>query len=185
MDCPHVGGIRLVDWCTRRPTGRALKTRSCSGLHPWKVHAWEVYDWWTGAFVDQLIEPFKKESFQIEFFSFLFSTNKKIVASIRIGREIWCLPNAGFHPPLLVPGDWRRCHSGRRRESQCTKSIQIEALRCRKEVIIWFIFKHSFCREAISSLLKALFSSQNLTFKFILSLHINEGRKYHINILNI
>ena len=57
MDCSRVGGVRLVDWCTRRPSHRALKTRSCSRLHPWKVHAWEVFDWWTGTFVDQLRQP--------------------------------------------------------------------------------------------------------------------------------
>ena len=26
-------------------------------MHPWKVNAWDVFDWWTGAFVDQLLEP--------------------------------------------------------------------------------------------------------------------------------
>ena len=31
LDCPQVGGARLVDWCTRRPTRRALKMRSCCG----------------------------------------------------------------------------------------------------------------------------------------------------------
>ena len=36
------------------------KTRSCSRLHSWKVNAWEVFYWWTGAFVDQLVEPYKQ-----------------------------------------------------------------------------------------------------------------------------
>ena len=45
MDRPRVGGVWLVDWCTRQPTHRALKTRSCSRFQPWKVHAWEVFDW--------------------------------------------------------------------------------------------------------------------------------------------
>ena len=31
--------------------GRALKTRSCYGLHTWIGHAWEVFDWWTSALV--------------------------------------------------------------------------------------------------------------------------------------
>ena len=35
-------------WCTRRPTCRALKTRSCSRLQPWMVHAWQIFNWWTG-----------------------------------------------------------------------------------------------------------------------------------------
>ena len=33
LDRPCVGGVRLVDWCTRLPTYRALK-RSSSRLHP-------------------------------------------------------------------------------------------------------------------------------------------------------
>ena len=70
--------VCLVDWCTRRttrpqkqgvildcinasftrgrytrrPTHRALKPRNCSGLYTWIVHAWEVFDQWTGALVD-------------------------------------------------------------------------------------------------------------------------------------
>ena len=44
MDPPRVGGVQLVDWCTRRPTRTALKTRSCSGLHTLIVHVWEVLD---------------------------------------------------------------------------------------------------------------------------------------------
>ena len=44
MDRPRVGGVRLVDWCTCQPTHRALKTRSCSGLHTWIVHVWEVFN---------------------------------------------------------------------------------------------------------------------------------------------
>ena len=87
MDRPRVGSVRLVvwcthwltpraikmrsysglhtwivhawkvDWCTCWPTRRALKTRSFSRLHLWKVQVWEVFDWWTGAVVDQLVEP--------------------------------------------------------------------------------------------------------------------------------
>ena len=49
MDHQHVEGVWLVDWCTRRPTHRALKLRSCSGLHTWIVHAWEVFIWWIRA----------------------------------------------------------------------------------------------------------------------------------------
>ena len=30
------------------------------GLHPLMVHAWEVFDWWTGALVDRLVEPSKR-----------------------------------------------------------------------------------------------------------------------------
>ena len=56
MNCPHVGDVQLVDWCTRQPTRRALKTRSCSGLHTWIVHALEVFDSWTDALVDRLVE---------------------------------------------------------------------------------------------------------------------------------
>ena len=41
MDRPRVGGVWL-DWCTLQPTHRALKTRSCSRLHSWIVHAWEL-----------------------------------------------------------------------------------------------------------------------------------------------
>ena len=53
MDRPRVGTRKsLVD-----RLGRALKTRSCSGLHTWIVHAWEVFDGWTSALVDQLEEP--------------------------------------------------------------------------------------------------------------------------------
>ena len=37
---------QVFDWCTCRPTCRALKTRSCSGLHIWIVHAWEVLTRW-------------------------------------------------------------------------------------------------------------------------------------------
>ena len=44
MDEPRVGGVWLRDWCTCQPTYRALKTRSCSRLQPWMVHAWEVFD---------------------------------------------------------------------------------------------------------------------------------------------
>ena len=44
VDHPRMAGVRLVDWCTRQPTRRALKTGSCSGLHTWIVHAWEVFD---------------------------------------------------------------------------------------------------------------------------------------------
>ena len=33
-------------------------------MHRWMVNAWEVFNWWTGALVDRLIE----ESFRIEFF---------------------------------------------------------------------------------------------------------------------
>ena len=33
VDRPRMAGFRLVDWCTPRPTRRALKTRSCAGLH--------------------------------------------------------------------------------------------------------------------------------------------------------
>ena len=36
---------------------RALKTRSRSGLHTWKGHAWEVFNQWTGALVNGHIEP--------------------------------------------------------------------------------------------------------------------------------
>ena len=43
-DRPCVAGVRLVDWCTCRPTCRALKARGCSGLHTWIVHAWEVFN---------------------------------------------------------------------------------------------------------------------------------------------
>ena len=35
---------QVFDWCTCRPTCRVLKTRSCSGLPTWMVHAWEVID---------------------------------------------------------------------------------------------------------------------------------------------
>ena len=45
MDRPRVGGVQLVDWCTCQPTHRALRTGSCSRLHPWMGHAWEVFDW--------------------------------------------------------------------------------------------------------------------------------------------
>ena len=102
MDRPRVGGVQLVDWCTRRPSHRAIKTRSCFRLHPWKAHAWEVLDWWTGAFVDQLIEPKNQELFRKK------SATKNIGASICNGREIWCLPYAGFfllccHSSLPLP----------------------------------------------------------------------------------
>ena len=30
-------------------------TFSCSGFQIWIVHAWEVFDWWTGALIEQLI----------------------------------------------------------------------------------------------------------------------------------
>ena len=26
-------------------------------ISPWIVHAWEVFDYWTGALVDRLVEP--------------------------------------------------------------------------------------------------------------------------------
>ena len=52
MDYPHLGTWKSLPDQLRR----ALKTRSCSGLHTWIVHAWEVFDGWTGALVDQLIE---------------------------------------------------------------------------------------------------------------------------------
>ena len=61
MDRPCVGGVQIVDWWTRQSTHRALKTRSCSRLQPCKVHAWVVFDWWTGAFVDQLVKLKKQE----------------------------------------------------------------------------------------------------------------------------
>ena len=57
MDCPRMGGVRRVDWCTRQPTRRALKTRGYSGLHTGIGHALEVFDWWTGALVNRLVEP--------------------------------------------------------------------------------------------------------------------------------
>ena len=44
MDRPRVGGARRVDWCTRRPARRALKTRSCFGLHTWIGHARQVFN---------------------------------------------------------------------------------------------------------------------------------------------
>ena len=34
-----------------------LKTRSCFGLHTWIVHAWEMFNGWTCALVNQLVEP--------------------------------------------------------------------------------------------------------------------------------
>ena len=34
---------QLVDWFTHQFTYRALKTRSCFGLHTWIVHAWDRY----------------------------------------------------------------------------------------------------------------------------------------------
>ena len=40
-----VNQLGLVNWCTRQLTRRALKTRSCSRLQPWMVHAWELFDW--------------------------------------------------------------------------------------------------------------------------------------------
>ena len=43
---PRVGGVWRVDWCICWPTCKALKKRSCSRLHQWMVHAWEVFDWW-------------------------------------------------------------------------------------------------------------------------------------------
>ena len=47
MDWPSMGTRKsLVD-----RLGRALKTRSCYGLHTWIGHAWEVFDWWTCALV--------------------------------------------------------------------------------------------------------------------------------------
>ena len=44
MNCPRMGGVRRVDWCTHRPTRRDLKTRSCSGLHTWIGHTWKEFD---------------------------------------------------------------------------------------------------------------------------------------------
>ena len=44
-DRPGVGIQKsLVDWL-----GKALKTRSCSWLNTWIIHAWEVFNgWWWG-----------------------------------------------------------------------------------------------------------------------------------------
>ena len=49
-----------VDWCTRRPTCKALKTRTSSGLHTWIVPTWEVFDKWAGVLVNWLVEPSKQ-----------------------------------------------------------------------------------------------------------------------------
>ena len=43
MEGPRVGGVRLVDWCTRGPTRRALKTRSRSGLDSWSPKNEELF----------------------------------------------------------------------------------------------------------------------------------------------
>ena len=74
MNRPRVGAVWLVDWCTHQPTCRALKPRSCSRLHQWMVHAWEVFNWWTGALVDQLKN---EELFRINFFLLLFFSKNK------------------------------------------------------------------------------------------------------------
>ena len=35
-------------------------------MHTWIVHEWKVFDYWTGALVDRLVEPFNNvEMFQI------------------------------------------------------------------------------------------------------------------------
>ena len=53
MDRPCVGTRKsLVDRLRN-----ALKMWSCSRLHKWIVHAFEVFDGWTSALVDQLVEP--------------------------------------------------------------------------------------------------------------------------------
>ena len=54
-----------MDWCTHGPIRRALKTRRCSRLHPWKVHAWEVFNWWTGALVDRIVEPYIVHAWEV------------------------------------------------------------------------------------------------------------------------
>ena len=81
MDCPCMGGLSLVDWCNWGPTHRALKTRIYSRLYPWKVHVWEVFDWWTRAFVDQLIEPQKLEVV-LDWFFLLFCSP--------LTKKYWC-----------------------------------------------------------------------------------------------
>ena len=48
-------------------------------MHPWKVHAWEVFDWWTSAFVDPLVEPLKRGVVTNWKFSCCFLFNKKIL----------------------------------------------------------------------------------------------------------
>ena len=44
MECGRRSSSGLL-WCTHWPTHRALKTKSCSRLHRWKVHTWEVFNW--------------------------------------------------------------------------------------------------------------------------------------------
>ena len=90
MDCPRMGGVRLVDWCTHRLTRRALKTRSCWRLHPRKVHAREVFDWWTALvhFWTNSQSLKNKEFFWIDFFSSSFF-NKKILVLLSASADIF------------------------------------------------------------------------------------------------
>ena len=71
----------LVHWYTCRPTHIALKTSRCSRLNPWKVHASEVFGWWTGAFVSLKSE----ESFRIELIFLVFK--KKILRFLSASVE--------------------------------------------------------------------------------------------------
>ena len=74
-------------------------------MHPWKVHAWEVFNWWTVAFVDQLVEPKNQKLFRIDFFF-----NKKILVLLSASFERFGVSgmrdlkkkNVDVRPRLLV-----------------------------------------------------------------------------------
>ena len=51
--------LTKTTWKLKTPRGMIV-FRLLVQVCPWMVHAWEVFDWWTGALVDRLLEPLKQ-----------------------------------------------------------------------------------------------------------------------------
>ena len=51
--------LTKTTWKLKTPGGM-LVFRLLVQVRPWMVHKWEVFNWWTGALVDRLLEPLKQ-----------------------------------------------------------------------------------------------------------------------------
>ena len=109
MDRPHVGGVWLVDWCTRQSTRRALRTKSCSRLHPCMVHAWYVFDWCNCGTTHRAIKTRSRS--ELNFFS---SKNILVLLSPSVERfgvsrmRDFCWKGRGSYPNPKFQGTFQR-----------------------------------------------------------------------------